>query len=423
MAAEPTAGEQEPAERVTAGPGQAEADYLWPAEREPSWLWPGLDPAATLNAVPSTAVTPDAGTYDAQADDIWPAEPEPSWLWPRSGWTPEPIGEPVPLPAGPAAQLPAGPAAQLPADPAAADPAVTGPPVTGPADSAGGPAARPAQPEPGNGPGRRDRTRPSRLGRTSAAYVGHGYPARHAPAGDQPGQRLHPRPARGLAGAALAVTAALGLVIAIVAGAALHARLSVRTVPRPRPAPASDTVARRWQTWPAGRIFPARLAYTTDLLVPQTASRIGISPADSCAAALAPRLRAAAARLHCQAGLRASYADQQQGVAYTLGVLAFPGPEQARSFLAGLPAGGRATSLQALAFRATASGRFTDAARQFGRARQAGPFVVIAVAGYADGRPATAAAPQYPAFAPASQLVTGILRPLATGCARQEKAC
>jgi hypothetical protein len=45
-------------------------------------------------------------------------------------------------------------------------------------------------------------------------------------------------------------------------------------------------VAGRWHTWPAGRIFPATLAYDTSLLTTETASRAGIAPGDGCAAAL-----------------------------------------------------------------------------------------------------------------------------------------
>ncbi len=209
----------------------------------------------------------------------------------------------------------------------------------------------------------------------------------------------------------------------------LHARLAAPSATaRRRPATAASTVATRWRTWPAGRIFPARLDYTTALLAAQAASRVGISPDDSCAAALAARLLTAAARSGCRAALRASYTDELAGTVYTIGVLAFPGTAAAQAFGARLAGGPLVTSLHALAFPATASGRFTDAARQIGLVKQAGPFVVLAVAGYADGQPAAAAGhPQYSDFTPAAQLITQIIRPLAAwqpaGCTRPGSPC
>ncbi len=47
-------------------------------------------------------------------------------------------------------------------------------------------------------------------------------------------------------------------------------------------------------------------------------------------------------------------------------------------------------TLDALAFPRTVAARFDDAARQYGMAGQAGPYVVLTVAGQTDGRPAAA---------------------------------
>ena len=47
-------------------------------------------------------------------------------------------------------------------------------------------------------------------------------------------------------------------------------------------------------------------------------------------------------------------------------------------------------TLHALPFPRTIAARFTDAARQYAAAEQAGPYVVLTVAGQTDGRPGAA---------------------------------
>ena len=79
-------------------------------------------------------------------------------------------------------------------------------------------------------------------------------------------------------------------------------------------------------------------------------------------------------------------------------------------------------------FPGTASARFTAAARQTATARQDGPYVLLTVAGYADGRPA-AATGEYDAavFSAAGQLSREILAPLnraaVVNCARRQWSC
>jgi hypothetical protein len=204
------------------------------------------------------------------------------------------------------------------------------------------------------------------------------------------------------------------LLAAVLAGHAAIAQQTRRPTPAERAAAAATAVARRWRTWPAGRIFPATLGYTTKLLNDDTARRVGISPQHQCAAALDPALAGPARRDGCRAGLRASYVDELQGVIYTTGVLAFPNPAKARAFDRGLPsARPPVTVLRALAFPGTAAARFADDSRQAATARQDGPYVLLTVAGYADGRTA-AATGQYnaTAFAVAGQLAGAILAPL-----------
>src|SRR6516162_1404697 len=131
--------------------------------------------------------------------------------------------------------------------------------------------------------------------------------------------------------------AAASLGISVVAGLAAHAELTRVPTAAQRSAAAAAAVAARWRTWSAGRIFPAVLSYDTDLLTTEDADRIGISTDASCAAAIEPSLARLAARDHCQAGLRASYLDQLEGIVYTFGVLAFPDAHMAAAFSARLP--------------------------------------------------------------------------------------
>jgi len=229
---------------------------------------------------------------------------------------------------------------------------------------------------------------------------------------------------------ALVALAGLGcLAVAVLAGRAALAEQTRRPTAAERTAAAATAVAGRWRSWPAGHIFPARLGYVTTLGNAETAHRIGIAPGYRCAAALDAALARRAHRASCQAGLRATYADQLQGVIYTVGVLAFKTPAQARAFARGLPVGPPPTAaLRALGLPGTVSARFTDAARQAATTHWDGPYVVLTVAGYADGRLARATG-QYdaPVFDAASQLATEIMtplgRPAVVNCASRQWAC
>jgi hypothetical protein len=246
----------------------------------------------------------------------------------------------------------------------------------------------------------------------------------------------------------------------VVARASARAELTRPPTAAERSAAAAAEVAGRWRAWPAGRIFPAGLRYTTALRTTETARRVGISPGSGCPASVTATVGGRELLAGCRAALRATYADQLQGVVYTIGVLAFTGPPAAAAFIRGLaarpdsrPAGppGRGTGipgrlheragftvlgtekspwygLRALAVPGTAGARFTDAARQVMTGRQRGPYVVLAVAGYADGRPAAAIGQlRFTIFRPARRLAAEVLGPLSTTpavtCARPEWLC
>lgn len=228
---------------------------------------------------------------------------------------------------------------------------------------------------------------------------------------------------------AAVVGAACCLAVAIVAGTAAHAGLTSKPTSADLSAAAAQAMADRWRSWPAGRIFPSELGYSTNLLTQETARRLGISPSATCAASIEVSLDRLARRDGCRAAVRATYVDELQGVVYTVGVLAFGSARGAAAFARGLPAGEAGiTSLSAEAFPGTASAAFNDAARQASTVRQQGPYVVLTVAGYADGRPAAATAESRGSdFAPAAQLAAEIIGPLTVpvqvNCASREWSC
>jgi hypothetical protein len=239
-----------------------------------------------------------------------------------------------------------------------------------------------------------------------------------------PSRRRH-----GLATALLAFAAVACLAIAVAAGIS-----AVKTATRPptaaqRAVAAAAAVADRWRTLTAGQIFPAELSYSTSLLTTESANRVGIGTQTACASAVDPAFAALAARDQCKAGLRATYLDQLQGILYTVGVLAFPTTHKAAAFAAGLPANGTgAFALSALALSGTASSLFSPEARQAATTRLAGPFVILTVAGYADGEPAGAGEEtRADIFAPGAQLaadVTGPLTaPIQVNCRSKQWSC
>lgn len=209
-----------------------------------------------------------------------------------------------------------------------------------------------------------------------------------------------------MAVACLAVAAASGIEAVKIATRA--------PTPAERAAAEATAVADRWRTLTAGQIFPAALSYSTNLLTTESASRVAIGNQTACASAIDPAFAALATRDQCRAGLRATYLDQLQGILVTVGVFAFPSARRAAAFSAGLSADHTGVfALIALAVPGTASSLFSPQARQSTTTRQAGPFVILTVAGYADGQPAGSGQQARPEiFAPAAQFAAEVGRPL-----------
>lgn len=227
----------------------------------------------------------------------------------------------------------------------------------------------------------------------------------------------------------LSLAAAACLAVAVAAGAAARADLTRKPSTAQRDAAAAEAVADRWRDLPAGQIFPATLTYSTSLLTTETASRVGVASQSTCGSAIEPGLAGLAASEHCRAGLRATYVDELDGVVYTIGVLAFPNSRDAETFAARLSASRTGPiSLLPLALPDTASAQFGPAAGQASTASHGGPFVVLTVAGYADGEPAGPGQQARPAiFAPATQLAGEVIgpltRPVTVNCASRAWSC
>jgi hypothetical protein len=156
---------------------------------------------------------------------------------------------------------------------------------------------------------------------------------------------------------------------------------------------ATDEVRDRWRSWPAERIFPTSVPYTSEQGGIEEARRVGIASGIGCADGIDPAPAAVLRRGGCRALLRATYVDQLQGIVLTVGVAALTDDQAARAAKDALsPADPTVPGdgLHALAFPRTIASRFTDAARQYAAAGQAGPYVVLTVAGQTDGRPGVA---------------------------------
>jgi type VII secretion-associated serine protease mycosin len=187
--------------------------------------------------------------------------------------------------------------------------------------------------------------------------------------------------------------------------------------------------AQRWERADAGALFPSTISYETDLQTSEKATRLAIGTGRGCAAAVDSTLKRPAARSDCAAGVRATYADALNGIVYTIGVLAFPDATDASTFYGTVSASDYpATGLNALPVAGTAAALFGDRQRQSADAQQAGSYVVLAVGGYADGRPAQAGTERRDeVFDPEDYLVSAIVgrlsKPVTVRCGGAEWTC
>lgn len=193
---------------------------------------------------------------------------------------------------------------------------------------------------------------------------------------------------------ALAVATAVGYVIVgVVSTAHVYWEFHRRPTPWELYRAANQEVSDRWRTWPADKIFPDSVPYTSEQGGIEYARRVGIAPGTTCTAGVDAAPGAVLRRYGCRALLRATYIDQAQGVVMTFGVAALRDEQAAMTAKDALAPGDPANAgpfLHALPFPRTSAARFDDAARQFAATGQSGPYLVLTVAGQPDGRPAAA---------------------------------
>jgi hypothetical protein len=166
-------------------------------------------------------------------------------------------------------------------------------------------------------------------------------------------------------------------------------------------------VLRRWQTMPAGQIFPASVSYQLPARTLQdteplelTAYRISIAPQQpDCARAVTSAAAGAILRRQgCEAVLRATYVDATRSYVMTVGVAVLPNAAAALGADSGLApprlaaaraagqAGRLAAGVLVVRFGGAAGQRY-DYNRQISESFTAGPYVIMYAAGYSDNRP------------------------------------
>jgi hypothetical protein len=183
-----------------------------------------------------------------------------------------------------------------------------------------------------------------------------------------------------------------GLVVA--AGAAAIQFLPRNFSPAQRQQIMAWEIGQRWRDWPAGRIFPSGIGYQLGgsafgggPSLALRAERVGIATQASCRDATDPAAGPLLTKQGCQAVLRATYQDATQTFAVTVGVAVMPTSSAAKAWAA--LHHGRAPQpwLRAVSFRRTTTAHFAGPGHKVGWSSNAGPYLVLATVGYADGRP------------------------------------
>jgi len=156
-------------------------------------------------------------------------------------------------------------------------------------------------------------------------------------------------------------------------------------------------VSRRWHTLPEGAIFPAAVSYQlpgqalgSSSGLALTARRLGIAPPAACAGGTDAVAAAILAAHGCTTILRATYADATTSMLVTIGVAVLP------SSIAATEAGNQLYSAEPqdphgavspAPVPGTLAAGFASGQRQLAWETHAGSYVILATAGYADGRP------------------------------------
>jgi len=197
-------------------------------------------------------------------------------------------------------------------------------------------------------------------------------------------------------------------------------------------------VSRRWQTLPAGRIFPDSVSYQLPAGVLEDANpltlnafRVSIAPqAFDCAKAVTSSAAGAVLRRNgCEAVLRATYVDATRSYVMTVGVAVLPNAAAAASAGGGLALPRLALPRLAMAREAGGAGRLPagvlviryggagarryDYSRQISASFTAGPYLVMYAAGYSDSRPRVPVADDRYSYDEMTSMAAGVARSVA----------
>ncbi|GAA4208450.1 hypothetical protein [Microbispora amethystogenes] len=147
----------------------------------------------------------------------------------------------------------------------------------------------------------------------------------------------------------------------------------------------AQDVARRWQAWPAGMVFPEELPYTGLGRTQQYARRVGIAPEAACGSVVDAPVAPVLGEHGCRTLLRATYVDQTATFAVTVGVAVMPSEDARTDAAADLPVDDR-VGVRPVSFPGTVTDSFGAAQRQRTGWVGAGPYIVFLTVGYTDGR-------------------------------------
>jgi hypothetical protein len=207
-------------------------------------------------------------------------------------------------------------------------------------------------------------------------------------------------------------TAIIALIVGLVGFAVSMTGVAIQLLPRQFTAGQQRQieaweVMRRWQTMPAGQIFPASVSYQLSAQDLQDAMpldldalRVSIAPQESnCAKAVTSAAVGAVLRKDgCEAVLRATYVDATRSYVMTVGVAVLPTEAAAASAGSSLSqprltaardavgVGRLSAGVLVVRFRGAAA-RLYDYNRQISASFTAGPYIVMYAAGYSDSRP------------------------------------
>jgi hypothetical protein len=254
-----------------------------------------------------------------------------------------------------------------------------------------------------------------------------GPPTLQRASGGRDTAELRLRPARrGRRRLVAIVLAVIGLCGLAVAAAGIRGQLRPRTfTPAQQKRIQAWEVAKRWRTTPKSQIFPLVIRYTLPSAAGSkggglklSARRLEIARQATCVQAAGGSLRfmSVLGGEGCAALLRSTYTDSSSSLVLTTGIAVLKDQASAMAaavFLTGGAAAGqggvaRQLVLSPLRVSGTPAARYGYKQRQLSLVVAAGPYLVMATVGYADGRPRTSVSGDAYAYQEMTSLARGV---------------